>query len=93
MRHRRREPRPLSRSDYQALIHIKIDDELAPEEVDPNIEEMVKAGRKDDAVEYAKDILKVAQSMRDARAVKRYEKYLLILRLGRRGSHQGQVSS
>lgn len=91
MRHRRPAPRPLSRKDYQALIDIKIDDELSPEEVDPNIEEMVKSGRKDDAIEYVRDILKVAQSMKDNRAVKRYEKYLLILRLGHRKSYGGQI--
>jgi len=91
LRHRRREPRPLTRKDYQALVDIKIDDELTPEEVDPNIEEMVKSGRKDDAIEYAKDILRVAQSMKDARAIKRYEKYLLILRLGKRKSYGGTV--
>jgi|GEM_PF-1796084 len=91
LRHRSPRPRPLSRRDYQALMDIKIDDELTPEEVDPNIEEMVKSGRKDDAIEYARDILRVAQSMKDQRAVKRYEKYLLILRLGKRKSWGGQV--
>ena len=59
--------------------------------MDPNIEEMVKSGRKDDAIEYVRDILKVAQSMKDRRAVKRYEKYLLILRLGHRKSYGGQI--
>ncbi len=84
MRHKRLLTRGLTAKDREVIMHLRIDDQLSPEEIDPRVEELVSSGRKDEAIKYVKDVLLVARSMNDKRAIKRYEKYLLILRLGAR---------
>jgi hypothetical protein len=83
MRHRRLDTRALTKKDYEAIAAIRIDTEITEAEKDRNVEEYLQSGQRDEAIAYVKDMIHVARSMGDKKAIARYEKYYLSLRLGR----------
>lgn len=83
MRHRRIDPKPLSQKDYAAISALKIDTEISDAEKDSNVEDYLMRGLRDEAIKYVRDMLTVARSMADKKAIARYEKYFLNLRLAR----------
>jgi len=82
LRPHRLAPQPLTKRDLDAIAAIKIDTEITEAERDANIEEYLQSGQREEALRYVRDMLHVAKSMRDAKAVARYENYYLALRLG-----------
>ena len=57
--------------------------DITDEEKDSNVEKYLLSGQRDQAITYVRDMLHVAKSMRDKKAIARYEKYFLVLRLGK----------
>ena len=88
MRHHRAAPRPLTKRDMETISAIKIDTDIAEDEKDSNVERFLLSGQRDEAINYVREMLHVAKSMRDKQAVARYEKYFLVLRLGKPASRQ-----
>lgn len=92
MRHHRAAPRPLTKKDMETISAIKIDTDIAEDEKDSNVERFLLSGQRDEAINYVREMLHVAKSMRDKQAVARYEKYFLVLRLGKPVSRQSGAS-
>jgi hypothetical protein len=83
MRHHRVTPKPLTKRELDAIGAIRIDTDITEEEKDSNVEGYLLSGQRDEALKYVRDMLHVARSMRDKKAVARYEKYFLAIRLGK----------
>ncbi len=83
LRHRRAEEPP-SKKDLLEISRLKIEDQISDAERNDRIEELLSAGKRDDAIALAEDLLKIAREYNDKKNIKRYEKYLLVLRLGPR---------
>lgn len=91
MRHHRATPRPLTKRDLETISAIKIDTDITDDEKDTNVERFLLSGQRDQAIKYVRDMLHVAKSMRDKQAIARYEKYFLVLRLGKPVSGQSRT--
>lgn len=91
LRHHRLQPKPLTRRELQAIDSIKIDTEITEAERDSHVDEYLSSGHREEAIGYIRDMLHVARSMKDKKAIARYEKYYLTVRLGRPVSGQSRV--
>ena len=60
----------------------RVDIDLAPEERDPQLDELITEGRLRDAMGRAQDLLKMAKDFRDQRGIQRYSKYVERIRRG-----------